>query len=446
MTNADLHYKKMTETPVSRLIISMGIPTTVSLLITSIYNMADTYFVGMIGESAQAATGVMFTLQTIIQGIGYLMGHGSGSYVSKHLADKNLREASSYISSSFFVSAGIGIVMGLFGLLFLEPLVMLMGSTKTIAPHAMDYGFWILVSCPFVLCSLVLNIALRYEGKALLAMFGLTAGGFLNIFGDYLLVYKLHMGVYGAGLATALSQMVSFCILLVIYEKLALSSIRLRFISSRLYTYTNIVRVGFPSLIRQGLTAVTTGILNNMTRPFGDAAIAAMSVVSKYSTFLMCIGLGAGQGFQPIASFNYQAKKYKRVKKALVFLISLALVCFGGVALVSILFAEPIIRLFQPNPEVIEIGSRALRFCTIGLVFSSFSVPVSMLYQGIQQPRISTIMALFRAGLITVPALLLLVPPFGVLGIQLAQPLAEVVAGLVSLPYIIGFLKNHPDE
>ncbi len=446
MTNTELHYKKMTETPVSRLILSMGIPTTISMLITSIYNMADTYFVGMVGESAQAATGVMFTLQAIIQGIGFLMGHGAGNFVSKALADKDTKEATEYVSTSFYVSAAIGLVMTVLGILLLEPMVRLMGSTDTIVPHAMDYGFWILVSCPFVLCSHVLNICLRYEGKAFYAMFGLTAGGVLNIWGDYLLVYKCNMGVYGAGLATAVSQIISFCILLVMYLRMAQSTLRIRAVSRKAVIYANIVRVGLPSLIRQSMNAVTSGILNNMTKPFGDAAIAAMSVVSKYAMFLMCVGLGMGQGFQPLASFNYQAKKYDRVKKGLVFLICFAFLFIGTVSLTSIVFAAPIIRLFQENPDVIEIGSRALRFYAFGMIFMSFSVPVNMLYQSIRQPTISSILSLLRAGAVTIPLLLILVPSFGILGVQISQPIADIVSGLVSIPLIFRFLRSHPKE
>ena len=198
MTNADLHYKKMTETPVTMLILRLGIPTTISMLITSIYNMADTYFVGTLGESAQAATGVLFTLQTMIQGIAFMLGQGSGSFISRELADKNVEGASTYVSSAFFTGAVFGLAVLFCGIPFLAPLVRLLGSTETILPHAMDYGMWVLISCPFVVCSMILNNALRFEGKAFYAMFGLTTGGVLNIFGDWLLVVKLNMGVFGA--------------------------------------------------------------------------------------------------------------------------------------------------------------------------------------------------------------------------------------------------------
>ena len=442
MTNADQHYQKMTQTPVAKLILNLGIPTTISMLITNIYNMADTYFVGTLGESAQAATGVLFTVQAIMQGIAFMFGHGGGTFIARALADKNVKEATKYISSAFFIGGLIGLIITAFGLAFLEPLVLFLGSTQTILPHAKDYGMWILLAAPFIICSFVLNNGLRYEGKAFYAMFGLTAGGLLNILGDYLLVMKCGLGVYGAGLATAASQVVSFLILLYMYLKMAQSTIRFQSVSKDFGLYLTICRVGFPSLIRQGLTSITNGLLNNLTKPFGDAAIAAMSVVSRYSNFLMCVGLGMGQGFQPVASFNYQAKKYDRVKQGLLFTTAFGLVFIGAMSIISIIFSGPIIAIFQKHPEVIAIGSKALRFTAIGMMFMPFSVPVNMLYQSIQKPTISSILSLIRSGLVTIPMLLFAVPFLGILGIQIAQPTADIIAGLISIPFIIRFCHN----
>lgn len=443
MTNADQHYLKMTQTPVAKLILKLGIPTTISMLVTNIYNMADTYFVGTLGESAQAATGVLFTVQAIMQGIAFMLGHGGGTFIARYLADKNTEEASKYISTSFFTGGIFGLVIMVFGLVFLEPLVLFLGSTQTILPHAMDYGRWILLAAPFIICSFILNNGLRYEGKAFYAMFGLTAGGIMNILGDYLLVMKLGMGVYGAGLATAVSQMISFSILLVMYIRMAQSSISIKSISRNFRDYFSICRVGLPSLIRQGLTSVTVGVLNNVTKPFGDAAIAAMSVVNRYSNFLMCVGLGMGQGFQPVASFNYQAKKNDRVKKGLLFTTAFGLVFIGAMSIVSIVFAEEIISLFQKQSEVIRIGATALRYTAFGMMFMPFSVPVNMLYQSIQQPTISSVLSLIRSGAVTIPILLIGVPILGLTGIQIAQPAADVLAGLLSIPFIIRFLRSN---
>lgn len=416
------------------------------MLITSIYNMADTYFVGTLGESAQAATGVLYTLQAIIQGIAFMLGHGGGTFISKYLAARDTDKATSYISSAFFSGGLIGILIMIAGLCCLSPLVYFLGSTDTIAPYAMQYGLWVLLACPFVICSMILNNGLRYEGCAVYAMVGLTTGGILNIFGDWLLVSKLGMGVYGAGMATAISQFVSFVILLILYRKMAQSKIRFRSVSKDWRLYLSICRVGLPSLIRQGLSSVTTGVLNNLTKPFGDAAIAAMSVVNRYSMFLMCVGLGMGQGFQPVAAFNYQAKKYKRVKQGLVFTMCFGLCFIGGISLLSIFAAEPIIGLFQKKQAVIDVGSVALRYAAVGMMFMPFSVPVNMLYQSIQKPTISSILSLIRSGLITIPVLLIGVPLLKLTGVQIAQPTADILAGLISIPFIIHFLRKHPDE
>lgn len=314
MTESELHYKKMTETPVVKLVVRLGIPTTFSMLITSIYNMVDTYFVGNLGESPQGAIGILFTLQSIIQAVAFMLGHGSGTYVAKELANRDTDKASSYVSSAFFIGGIAGVIFTALGLIFLTPFMRLLGSTETILPYAKDYGFWVLVSCPFMICSLVMNNNLRYEGKATYAMIGLCSGGVLNMGLDYVFVRICDMGVFGAGMATAISQIISFVILLIMYARHAQSKIALRYVSRRFALYAAICRNGLPSLIRQCLNSVSGGALNHLAGKYGelasvgDAAITAMSVVNRISNFVMCVGMGISQGLQPVASFNYQAK------------------------------------------------------------------------------------------------------------------------------------------
>ena len=445
MNTADRYYEKMTKTPVSALIIRLGIPTTISMLITGIYNLADTYFVGTLGESAQAATGILFTLQCIIQAVAFMLGHGSGTFVSKALADKDTKEATTYVSTAFFTGAVAGTVLTVVGLSILSPFMRLLGSTETILPYARDYGMWVLISCPFMICSLVLNNNLRYEGKAFYAMFGLTTGGILNIFGDWLLIQKLNMGVYGAGLSTAVSQMISFLILLILYLKMAQSTISIRAVSRKAGVYLGILRVGFPSLIRQGLTSISNGLLNNLTKPFGDAAIAAISVVNRFSSLVMCVGLGIGQGFQPVASFNYQAKKYKRVKQGLIFTTVFGFCLVAILSVIGFSFAEPIVRMFQKEASVIEIGTPALRYATVGLLFLPLSVPVNMLYQSIRKAGVASFLSILRSGAVLIPVLLVGVHFLELTGILLAQPVSDCITGLICLPFIIYFLKKTPD-
>ena len=443
-TNPEAHYRKMTETPVSKLIFTLGIPTTVSMLITNIYNMADTYFVGTLGESPQAATGILFTLQAIIQAIAFMLGHGSGTCVSKALADKDTKEATRYVSTAFFTGAAAGTLLTIFGLIFLTPFMRLLGSTETILPYAKDYGLWVLISCPFMVCSLILNNNLRYEGKAFYAMIGLSAGGILNIFGDYILISIFDLGVWGAGLSTAISQIISFFLLLIFYLRAAQSTESLKAYSNDGTVHLNILKGGFPSLIRQGLSSVSNGLLNNFMKPYGDAAIAAMSVVNRYSSLVMCVGLGIGQGFQPVASFNYQAKQYDRVKKGLIFTMGMGF-CFEGLlAGAGFVFARQIMSFFQNMSEVIAIGVPALRIASVCLVFQAFFVPVNMLYQSIRKSGIASFLALLRSGVVFIPVLLIASFAAGLNGIIAAQPISDVLTAVISIPFIIMFMKKTP--
>lgn len=443
--NADAYYIKMTTTPVSKLIISLGIPTTVSMLVTSIYNMADTYFVGMLGESPQAATGILFTLQAIIQAVSFMLGNGSGAMASKELAAKNRDGASEYVSTSFFMGISIGLIIAVLGLIFLEPFMKLLGSTDTILPYAKQYGFWVLVACPFMVCSIVLNNNLRFEGSAFYAMIGLGFGGLLNIAGDYLLVYVYDMGIWGAGLSTAVSQMISFVLLVIFYYKKAQGKISIKYVSRNSKIYATILKVGFPSLIRQSVTSISNGLFNNLTKPFGDAAIAAMSIVNRIAMFIMCVGLGMGQGYQPVSSFNYACGKYDRVKKGLIFTMCFGLCLIGGMGVICFIFADPLVSLFQKSAEVREIAIIALRFATIGVLFHPFSLPINMLYQSILQTKTASFLSLLRSGLVFIPVMLIARYTLGLTGIQIAQSLSDVIVGLISIIYIVRFMKNTPD-
>ena len=445
MDKAEAYYKKMTQTPVIKLVIMLGIPTTISMLVTNIYNMADTYFVGSLGESQQGAIGILFTLQCIIQAFSFMLGHGSGVFVSKGLAERDISEATKYSSTGFFSGALVGTVLGVLGLIFLEPLVMFLGSTETIKPYAIDYGMWVCLSCPFVVCSFILNNVLRYEGKAAYAMVGLVSGGIINIFGDWCLIKVIGLGVYGAGLATAISQVISFTILLIMYFKSAQSRISVKAISKKVRDYYDICRVGLPSMLRQGLTSISNGLLNNLARPFGDAAIAALSVINRFTSLVMCVGLGIGQGFQPVASFNHQAREYTRVKKALLGTMAIGFGLMAVLGTVGIIFPREIIEIFQKSPEVIRIGKFGLRAASIGAMFMPVSVCTNMLFQSIRQAGTASFLSTLRSGLVMIPALVVLEWLWGLEGIMCAQPVSDVVTTLICLPFAIHFLIKTPN-
>jgi putative MATE family efflux protein len=317
MDKSEAYYNKMKYTPVLKLVIMLGIPTTISMLITNIYNAVDTYFVGTLGDSPQAATGILFTLQCIIQAFAFMLGHGSGTYVAKRLADKDIHGASVYVSTAFFNGLIVGTILLIFGTVFINPFMVLLGSSDTVLPYAREYGLWVLISAPFMIASLVLNNNLRYEGKAFYSMIGLVTGAILNIFGDYIFINVMNLGVFGAGMSTGISQIVSFVILLFLYIKNAQGKISIKLFSMDIMVHFNIFRGGLPSLIRQGLTSISNGVLNNLVKPFGDSAVAAISIVNRYSNLIMCTGLGIGQGLQPVAAFNYGVKDYRRVKNGM---------------------------------------------------------------------------------------------------------------------------------
>lgn len=440
-------YDKMTKTPLVKLIVSLGIPTTISMLVTSLYNMADTYFVGTLGESPQAATGILFTLQAIIQAVAFMLGQGSGTLVSKALADRNKEEASEYVSTGFFTGLFIGSTFLVFGLLFLNPLLLFLGSTDTILPYARQYGACVLLSCPIVMGSFVLNNNLRYEGKSFYSMIGLVSGGLINIFLDYLMVVVFETGILGAGIATAVSQTISFSILFYFFKKMGESKIRFTHMSKNVHTYLTIMKVGFPALVRQGLASFSGGLLNNITRPFGDAAIAAMSVANRFSMFVMCVGLGIGQGYQPVAAFNYQAKKYDRVKRGLLATMAIGFCMVACLAIPSIFLAEHIVYAFQKSPAVMEVGVLPLRAACMGAMFLPLSIPVNMLYQSTRQVKVSTFLSMMRNGLMFIPTLLITTHFWGLLGVQISQPVADVFTGIVAVPFVISFLrKKFPDQ
>lgn len=434
-------YDKMTLTPIPKLIVSLGIPTIISMLVTSIYNMVDTYFVGKIGTSASGAVGVVFGLMAIIQAFGFMFGHGSGSIIARKLGEKKQQDASIIFSTGFVCSGIAGVLITFFGLLFLKDFMRLLGSTETILPYAMEYAKYILMAAPFMAGSCVLNNVLRYEGKAMFAMVGLATGGVLNIFLDWILMNQIGMGVEGAGIATAFSQLISFFILLYMVlsgrtqSKLNLKLLKMKFI-------LDIMQIGLPSLIRQGLGSISTMVLNNYAGNYTDAAVAAMAIVNRICFFVFAVGLGLGQGFQPVCAFNYGAKKYDRVKKSIIFTIMSGLVLIGSMAGAGIIMSSGLIRLFRDDPNVVEIGTFALRV----QLFSEFLLPVSvtgnMLFQSAGISGKASFLSSLRNGLCFIPVLIILSSLMGLTGIQISQAVADVITFIITLPMILDFMKK----
>ena len=443
MDSASQKYIKMTETPIPRLVITLGIPTTISMLITNIYNMADSFFVSQISQSAGGATSVVFGIMTILQAFGFMFGHGAGSQISRFLGKQDSQNASKYASTSFFYSLLCGIIILVGGLIFLEPLMMLLGSTETILPYAKDYGMWILIAAPAMTASCVLNNILRYEGMATLAMIGLTTGGVLNIILDPVFIFALDMGISGAGLATAISQYISFGILLYMFlSKRTQSKLSIKHIDKNFKTIGSIIKEGLPSFARQGLNSVSTVVLNAQAKPFGDLAIAAMGYVSKTAGLIFSVGLGIGQGFQPVVGFNYGAKKYERVRKASVFTFLFSTAFLGVISLVCYIFANDIMYLFGSNSEVARIGGVALKMFCISMLFFPVSVVATMLFQSIGKSVSALILSCLQNGLLLIPMYYILPIFMDITGIQVARPLAYILSAFASAPMLIIFLRK----
>ena len=440
-------YEKMTKTPVQTLILRLSVPTIISMLVTNVYNLADTAFVGRLGNSASGAVGVVFGFMSIIQAVGFMFGQGSGSIISRLLGQQNPEEASRTASTGFFYSFISGIVIALISFLCLDDLVMMLGSTETIAPFAKTYIAYILVAAPFMASSFLLNNLLRYEGKAALGMVGLMFGGLLNICGDPVFMFGMHMGIAGAGLSTAISQMVSFCILISMFLRdKTVCKLSLKNVAPPSALLWNIMATGLPSLLRQGLGSVSTVLLNIQAAVYGDEAVAAMSVVSRIAFFVFSIALGIGQGFQPVSGFNYGAGKYSRVKKAFFFTVVLAEGLLIVITLAVLFTSGSLIGIFRNDPKVIEIGTRALRLHCIALLFLPLCMAGEMLFQSTGHRLGATLLSSMRSGLFFIPAVILLPRFRGLYGVEEAQPLAYVLAFIPSVIFILWFFAHMPEE
>lgn len=437
-------YHLMLETPVSRLIPSLAVPTIISMLITAIYNMADTFFVSQIGTSASGAVGVISSLMFMIQAIGFTFGMGSGNYISRSLGNHNGDEADKAAATAFFTVMIIGAAILCGGTLFIEKLVYLLGATDTIAPYAMEYCRYILLATPFMLCSFVMNNILRSQGIALYAMFGIATGGILNMILDPLFIFRLNMGISGAAVATMISQIVSFVILLA-QCNLRGESIKIRFrnFAPGLRLYGIILHAGLPSFCRQGLGSISIVILNLAAGPYGDAAIAAMSITSRFMMFINSSLIGFGQGFQPVCGFNFGADKFNRVLEAFWFCVKVAVGMMTIFGIVSMVLSRHIITAFRrEDMEVIRMGTTALRLQLLTVPLQAWIIMVNMLIQSIGYGFRASIVSMGRQGLFLIPLLLILPRFIGIAGVQLAQPVSDLLTCVMSTAIVWGVLNE----
>lgn len=443
----ELKYKELTEKPVEKLVAKMAVPTIISMLTTSFYNMADTFFVSKINTQSTAAVGIVFSMMAIIQAVGFFFGHGSGTYISIKLGSKDTSEASKMAATGFVSSIMVGFIILVFGIIFIKPLAYVLGSTETILPYSIEYMKYILIGAPYMTASLVLNNQLRLQGNAIFAMVGLITGAITNIILDPILIFTFSMGIKGAAIGTIISQFIGFCILLVGTNVWGTLPIKIKDFSPSFQKYKAIIAGGLPSLCRQGIASVSTMLLNIAAGPFGDAAIAAISIVNRVGMFTNSAVIGFGQGFQPVCGFNYGAKKYDRVIKAYYFCIKISTIILLIFSSIIFINAFNISMSFnEKDPVLVDISERALKYQALTIPFWGVITLSSMILQTTRKTFRASLLAISKQGLFLIPVIFLLPKFFGLTGIETAQPVADILTFLLSIPLGYSIIKEMKSE
>ncbi len=442
-TNQKSKFTLMTTAPVPSLIRKLAIPTIISMLITSFYVMADTYFVGQINTQSTAAVGISFSVMAIIQALGFFCGHGSGNYISRRLGAQDYENAEKMAATGFFCAFLVGIAVTVIGLVFLTPISSMLGSTPTIQPYTETYLGIILLGAPFMASSLVLNNQMRFQGNAIYAMFGIGLGAILNIALDPLLIFTFDMGIKGAAIATLASQVCSFLLLLYLDSRGTNIRIRFKHFSPTPALLKEIVYGGSPSLCRQGLASLATILLNVSAGVYGDAAIAGMSIVTRICMFINSFVIGFGQGFQPVCGFNYGAGFYRRVREGFWYCVKTGIVFLTLCSIVGYIYAPEIVTWFRKDDiHVIEIGARALRWQLITLPLGAWVILCNMLLQTIRKPVQAVILSSARQGLFFIPFILILPYFLGLQGVEMCQAAADLCSFLLAIPLTVPILKS----
>ena len=439
----DKKFLMMTKEPVEKLVCRLAVPSIITMMISAIYNMADTFYVARIDIQSPAAVGIVFSYMAFIQAIAFFFGHGSANYISRALGAKNREGAALIASTGFFTSFIAGVLIAFLGFVFMNPLLRLLGSTETIMPHARAYFRYILLGTPLIMSSFVMNNQMRFQGNAFMAMLGITFGAGLNIILDPIFIFTFGMGVSGASLATMLSQCVSFVILLRLTGRGDGIRISIRNFKPTFAHYREITAGGFPSLGRQGLASLALAYMNQLAGLYGDVAIAALSVVNRVIMFSTSMVLGFGQGFQPVCGFNYGAREFMRVRHAFWFTVMITSAYCALLSVLGYVFAENVIAIFRPNDtELISLGSRALRYECIVYTSVGFVTISNMYLQSIRKTIRASILAASRQGFMLFIALHIGMKFFGLTGIITAQPLADALTFMIALPFSLSALNE----
>lgn len=440
-------YTHLTQTSVPRLITELSVPTIISMLVTGIYNTADTYFVGRISTNATAAVGVVFSVMSLIQAFGFFCGHGSGNYMSRKLGAGEVQEAREAAATGFVLAILIGITFMIVGFFFLTPISYALGAMPEFIDDTRRYMRIILVGAPFMMAQFVVNNQLRFQGAAVYAMVGLVAGAVINIGLDPLLMFTFDMGVAGAAVATVCSQIISFVILFAGSRQGENVRIEAKNIRLNRHYLFEIINGGLPSLFRQGLMSISTIALNHMAGLYGSAAaIAGMSVVTRVSMLANSALIGFGQGFQPMCSFNYGARLYGRVKEGFWFCVKYGTVFLLIVSATGFVFAEQIVHFFREDADVVAVGAVALKYQSAVFPLGAFLVMANMMAQSIGKGVRASLLASARTGIFFLPLIFILPKTFGLFGVEITQPCADVASFFLALPVAWSILKEMKED
>lgn len=455
-------FRQMTESPVPQLVLRLAVPTIVCMMVTALYNVVDAFFVGHLSTEATAGIGISFAYMTFIQAVGFFFGHGSGNYISRQLGRRNYGDATRMAAMGFFSPIVIGLLAAILGLVYLHPLALFLGAPPSVESYACDYLRFIVLASPFMMSALTLNNQLRLQGNASMALWGIVSGAVLNMVLDPILIFSCHLGLTGASIATAVSQFVSWCLLL--WAALRPSSVspvshlfvvlRRRLTQRRapslcswsdlhtLWVYQlEIVRGGLPSLCRQTFNCLSAVLLNYAAARYAlpgteASAVAAFAVVSRAMMFAFAVVLGFCQGFQPVCGFNYGARLYGRVRQAFLFTTSVSTCFLVLISAIGLLFAPHIVALFRhEDPLLIDIGSRVMRWQCAAFPLVGLSTATNMLFQNLRMTFQSTLLSSGRQGLFFVPAVLILPLFWGLAGVEMSQAVADMLTFILSLPY-----------
>ena len=432
------NYTFLTTAPVRRVIPAMAVPTIVSMLVTSIYNLVDTYFVGLINTQATAAVGVVFPVMAIIQSIGFLFGQGSGTYMSRHLGARRIDEARQMAATSFVGSIVCGLAITILGLVFLKPLSIALGSTPT---YTMQFMGVILLGAPLMTASMVINNQMRFQGNATQAMYGMISGAVLNVVLVPLFMFTFELGILGTAIGTVLSQLFGFIVLWVMSRRGENIPIQLSQSSRKWHFQKEILKGGTPSLTRQALASIATLMLNVAAGVYGDAAIAGMSIVSRLAFIIFAIIIGVGQGYQPFCGFNYGAGLYKRLLRGFYFTILLDMAVLLVMCGPAFVFAEQLVDILRDDPEVVDVGAVALRWQLVALPMAAVVTVCNMTLQTTGQSVSANILAAARNGIFFIPLILILPHFLGLKGVEICQAVCDVLAFLLAIPLIIHFFR-----